>query len=56
MFIELGIDGLDVQVTFAEIYILRSDLGHLSYTQAGSGQKKAVCISHNYLWQPSREN
>jgi len=37
---ELGIDGLDMQVPFAEIYVLRSNLGHLTHTQAGTGQEE----------------
>ena len=38
--LELGIEGWDVQVAFAEIYIFCSDLGHLTHTQASSGQEK----------------
>lgn len=29
--LELGIDGWDMQVAFAEVYILGSDLSHLTY-------------------------
>ncbi|MDD4160851.1 MAG: hypothetical protein PHW87_00040 [Methanothrix sp.] len=36
--LELGIDGLVVQVAFAEINIFCPDLGHLAHTQADAGQ------------------
>ena len=38
-FLELGIDGLNMQVSFAEINVLCLDLGHLAYTQASSCQQ-----------------
>jgi hypothetical protein len=38
--LELGIGGLDVQVSFAEIYILCLDLSHLTHSQPGSGQQE----------------
>ena len=38
--LELGIDGLDVQVAFAEINVFCPDLGHLTHAQARSGQQE----------------
>jgi hypothetical protein len=38
--LELGIDGQDVQVAFAEINIFCPDLGHLAHTKARSGQEE----------------
>ena len=31
---------MDVQVTFAEVYIFRHDLGHLAYTETSTGQEE----------------
>lgn len=38
--LELGIESWDVKVAFAEVYVLRPDLGHFTYTQACSGQEE----------------
>jgi hypothetical protein len=37
---ELGIGGLDVQVSFVKIYILCPDLGHLTHSETRSGQQE----------------
>jgi hypothetical protein len=38
--LELGIKGRDVQVTFTKVHIFSPDLGHLTCTQASSGQEE----------------
>jgi hypothetical protein len=37
--LELGIEGRDMEIAFAEINVFCCDLGHFTYTQAISGQK-----------------